>query len=182
MHCPRCGQQQVSVETKFCSRCGFPLGLTAEVLSHGGFLPQLAELNEKKTFFTRKNGVVFSVFWFIFFTMLLASVFAIGGVDELAAVSAVVGVFGGLMIMIASLIFLKPARKNPIYPNTEIPASNQQSLYGAPQQNALPPQQSIPTNSYIPPKEGNWRDTNDLTPASVTDNTTKLLQKDESDK
>ncbi|HEY0659357.1 MAG TPA: hypothetical protein VGD05_12820, partial [Pyrinomonadaceae bacterium] len=107
MHCPRCGQQQVSVETKFCSRCGFPLGLTAEVLSHGGFLPQLAELNEKKTFFTRKNGVVFSLFWFMFFTLLLTSIFGIAGARPLQGITAVIGVFGGLMLMIASLIFLK---------------------------------------------------------------------------
>ena len=47
MHCPSCGQQQVSLETKFCSRCGFPLGVVSEVLAHGGFLPQLAELYKK---------------------------------------------------------------------------------------------------------------------------------------
>jgi hypothetical protein len=179
MHCPRCGQQQVSVETKFCSRCGFPLGLTAEVLSHGGFLPQLAELNKKKTFFTRKNGVVFSLFWFMFFTLLLTSIFGIAGARPLQGITAVIGVFGGLMLMIASLILLKPTRKMPVYPNMEIPASNQQSLYGAPQQNALPPQHSIPASGYVPPAAGNWRDTNDLTPTSVTDNTTKLLSKDE---
>ena len=44
MYCPRCGQQQVSEEIKFCSRCGFPLGLVSEIIMHGGFLPQLADL------------------------------------------------------------------------------------------------------------------------------------------
>ncbi|HEX8637447.1 MAG TPA: hypothetical protein VF692_05245, partial [Pyrinomonadaceae bacterium] len=61
MHCPRCGQQQVSPETKFCSRCGFPLGLVSDLIAHGGFLPQLAELHNDKTIFTRRNGVVLSV-------------------------------------------------------------------------------------------------------------------------
>ncbi|MDQ3129137.1 MAG: zinc ribbon domain-containing protein [Acidobacteriota bacterium] len=180
MHCPRCGQQQVSEETKFCSRCGFPLGLVAEVLSHGGFLPQLAQLNEKKTLLTRKNGVVFSVFWFMFFTLLLTSIFGIAGAEAMTGISAVIGVFGGLMIMIASLLLLNPARKNINYPNNmEIPAANPQTLYGAPQKNALPPQQTIPTSGYVPPAAGNWRDTNDLTKTSVTENTTKLLSKDE---
>jgi hypothetical protein len=31
MHCPRCGQQQISDQTKFCSRCGFQLGLVSEL-------------------------------------------------------------------------------------------------------------------------------------------------------
>src|SRR5689334_21642871 len=43
MHCPSCGQKQVSNETKFCSRCGMPLGIVSDVLAHGFFLPQLAE-------------------------------------------------------------------------------------------------------------------------------------------
>jgi len=179
MHCPRCGQEQVSAETKFCSRCGFPLGLVSEVLSHGGFLPQLAQLNEKKTLLTKKNGVIFSVFWFIFFTMLLTSIIGIAGGEELAGISAVIGFFGGLMIMVASLL-LKPTRKSSDYPNNlEIPAANPQTLYGLQHQNALPPQQSIPTTGYVSPPAGNWRDTNDLAKTSVTENTTKLLSKDE---
>jgi amino acid transporter len=179
MHCPRCGQEQISEEIKFCSRCGFPLGLISEVLAHGGFLPQLAELNQKKTIFTRKNGVILSVFWFIFFTMLLTSIFGIAGAEELTAICAVIGIFGGLMIMIASLLLLKPAKKNYGFPGLEIPGSNPQTLYGAQQKNALPPQQTIPTSGYVPPAAGNWRDTNDLTPTSITENTTRLLQKDE---
>ncbi|MEJ7699628.1 MAG: hypothetical protein WKF71_08300 [Pyrinomonadaceae bacterium] len=57
MFCPRCSQEQVSSETKFCSRCGFPLGLVSEILAHGGFLPQLAELYQDKKILTRKNGL-----------------------------------------------------------------------------------------------------------------------------
>jgi hypothetical protein len=179
MNCPRCGQEQISEEIKFCSRCGFPLGLISEVLAHGGFLPQLAELNEKKTLFTRKNGVIFSVFWFMFFTLLMTSIFGIANADRLRDICAVIGIFGGLMIMIASLLLLKPAKKNYGFPGLEIPGSNPQTLYGAQQKNALPPQQTIPTSGYVPPAAGNWRDTNDLTPTSITENTTRLLQKDE---
>jgi hypothetical protein len=47
---------------------------------------------------------------------------------------------------------------------------------------ALPVSHSVPANSYTSPT-GSWRDTNDLqaTRGSVTDSTTKLLQKDERD-
>ena len=32
MFCPQCGQQQVSGEMRFCSRCGFPLGGVIQLL------------------------------------------------------------------------------------------------------------------------------------------------------
>jgi len=32
MHCPKCGQQQVSDEMRFCSRCGFALGIVTELI------------------------------------------------------------------------------------------------------------------------------------------------------
>ncbi len=180
MHCPSCGQQQVSNETKFCSRCGMPLGLVSELLVHGGFLPQLAELNKASaTLFTRKNGVVFSLFWFIFFVPLLTSVFGgVFGIEILGEILALIGCFGALMIFIFSLVYLKKAPKpiNPaFYPQTVV---NPTSLYT--QANpALLPQQSIPASAYTTPRPGTWRDTNDLEPTSVTENTTRLLNEDE---
>lgn len=182
MHCPRCGQQQISEQTKFCSRCGFQLGLVAEIIVHGGTLPQLAELNTKSTLFTRKNGIVFSVFWFILWVPLLTSI--IGGIldlDDLGSMCALIGVFGGLMILLASLIYLKPAPKNYNFPAAPLPRANPAVLYEQSSQQALPPQQSQPVSSYVAP-EGSWRaaDTGDFArPGSVTDNTTKLLKKDQ---
>ena len=59
------------------------MGLVAEILGHGGFLPQLAELNKKKTLFNKKNGVIFGVMWFIAFTMLFTSIMAITNAERL---------------------------------------------------------------------------------------------------
>jgi hypothetical protein len=33
MYCPKCSQQQISDNVRFCSRCGFPLGRVVELLS-----------------------------------------------------------------------------------------------------------------------------------------------------
>ena len=181
MHCPRCGQQQVSPETKFCSRCGFPLGLVSDLISHGGFLPQLADLQNDQTILTQRNGIVLSVFWFIFFTLLLTSLFGIADIDELAGVSAVIGIFGGLMLLIASLMLLKKPPRDGYYAPAEIASPNVNTLHGG-KQTALPPPQSIPVETYAPPAAGgNWKapDTGELRPHSVTEGTTKLLQKDE---
>jgi hypothetical protein len=183
MHCPRCGQQQISDQTKFCSRCGFQLGLVAELLEHGGFLPQLAELHKgKSAFFSRKNGVIFSILWFIFWVMMVPAFFGIAGADEAAGVSAVFGVFSTMMSLIISLAFLKRAPKAyELAPHQMGAGPMPASLYGNPHMNALPPQQVQPASTYMPP-EGSWRapDTGDLLrPGSVTEGTTKLLKKDE---
>lgn len=193
MHCPRCGQQQASEEIRFCSRCGFPLGLVSEVLAHGGFLPQLADLHKTKSIWTKKNGVMFSVFWCIFFVLIATPFWGIMGVEEMAAISAILGIFGGLMLLIGSLVFLRsskefqPTTNSPMVTNQNINITNQpnhlqqpQNLYGSNAHQALPPQQSIPVSSYIPPKPGSWKETNDLVePNSVTDETTKILSNKE---
>ena len=181
MHCPSCGQQQASNEIKFCSRCGFPLGLISEVLSHGGFLPQLAELHKKKTIYTKKNGVIFGVMWLILFTMLFTSIMGlIGFPGEVIGGSAVLGVFGAMMIIIGSLALFPSSKQYPLITAQQmIPQPNAHGLHGAQQHHALPGQQSIPATAYAPPKAGSWRDTNDLEPSSVTESTTKLLEKEE---
>ena len=178
MHCPSCGQQQISNETKFCSRCGMPLGVVSEVLAYGGYLPQLAELNKKKKpLLTRKNGLGFSLIWCLFFLLIMAPFWGIVGVEELAGLSAVIGIFGGLIMMISSLIYLpKDKILHPMHQNAFPPPPGQ---YGQQGYSALPPQQSVPASVYAAPQTGSWRDTNDLQPTSVTEGTTKLLEKDE---
>lgn len=182
MHCPSCGQQQASNETKFCSRCGLPLGLVSEVLAHGGFLPQLAELNKgKKSIFTRRNGLAFSLIWFLFFLLIMAPLWGILNVDKLAGASAVIGIFGGLIWMVSSLMFLKKERPvmfqgQQMYP----PMPNQYDLQGQPAYASLQPQQSVPASVYAAPRTGGWRDTSDLEPAgSVTESTTRLLNQED---
>jgi hypothetical protein len=182
MHCPRCGQQQVSEEIKFCSRCGFPLGLISEVVSHGGFLPQLANLpGKKKKWFTRKNGLKFSLIWFIFFTMLLTALAGAGGEEDAAAVFAIIGSLGGLLMMVSSFLFLPKELKLYQSENAfQQPNQPAQFAQGS-QHQALPPQTYQPADSYFPPA-GSWKapNTGDLVqPGSVTDATTKLLKKDE---
>ena len=179
MHCPGCGQQQVSNETKFCSRCGLPLGVVSELLVHGGFLPQLAELNSKKKFFTKKNGVVFGVFWFIFLTMFSTAFFGIlGAPDEFVGILAITGVFGAMMIILASLIFLRSSKPIAAFSPQFQPGQTPTGIYGV-NQPTLPPQQSIPASAYAAPRPGTWRNTNDLEPTSVTEGTTKLLERDD---
>ncbi len=182
MFCPRCSQEQISDEIKFCSRCGFPLALVSEVLRYDGFLPQLAELNKGKNFFSRRNGLIFALFWFMFFVLIMTPFFGIVGIDELAGMSAVLGTMGGLILVISSFVFLKNQPRNAEFYNQEMPNNKVKKLFQANRSNqtALPPQQSQPAQNYVSPANS-WKapDTGDLVqPHSVTDHTTKLLQKE----
>lgn len=182
MFCPRCSQEQVSDQIKFCSRCGFPLALVTEILRYDGFLPQLAELNKGKKLFSRRNGLVFALFWFMFFVLIMTPFFGIMDVDELAGICAILGTMGGLIITIASFVFLKNQPRNTEFYNQELPNKKGKNLFQSRQANqtALPPQQSQAAQSYVAPVNA-WRapDTGDLVqPQSVTEGTTKLLQKE----
>jgi Uncharacterized conserved protein len=181
MHCPSCGQEQVSAHTKFCSRCGFPLDTVAELLANGGTLPQLASLVNNKSVFNRKNGVMFAVLWFFLFTFLLTPISAVLGLDEIVPVFGILGIFGSILILITSLVYL-PSSKTQFAPGRTVdPESIPAGLYSQPNRQALPPEQFQPANVYTAP-QGNWRapDTGELvTPGTVTENTTKLLSKEE---
>lgn len=160
------------------------MGLVSEILSHGGTLPQLDELMKKgPKFFTRRNGLIFSLFWFLFFVLIVTPFWGIVDVEEMAAMSAVVGVFGALMIFLSSMFFLgKRPQEVPGY----VAANEQQQLRSnyAAGQHALPPHLQQSAAEYASPQPGSWRapDTDDLvTPGSVTEGTTRLLQKEEAD-
>jgi len=183
MYCPRCGKQQVSGQLKFCPKCGLPMGLVTEVVSNGGTLPQLDALLDKKSkILTRRNGIVFSLFWFLFFVLIVTPFWAIVDVEEMAAMSGVVGVFGSLLIFLFSLFFLGKKPKD-LERFAAVQQGNQLSGGYPIDMNALPPHMQQSAAEYASPQPGSWRapDTGDLVgPGSVTEGTTKLLQKEES--
>lgn len=160
------------------------MGLIPELLANNGTFPQLAELyQQNQSWFTRKNGVIFSLLWFVFFVMMIPAFAGIADAEEVAGVSAVFGLFTTIMLLIFSLGFLKKSQKTISVAALEAHQMQATGLYGATpsQQHALPPQQSQPAQAYTAP-QGGWRtpDTGEFAvPGSVTDSTTKLLTKDE---
>lgn len=108
----------------------------------------------------------------------MAPLWGILNVEKLAGASAVIGIFGGLIMLISSLIFLNKDPKFGGDPRMYA-AQGQHDLPGQQSYSALPPQQSMPASAYAAPTTGSWRDTNDLQPTSVTEGTTRLLEKDE---
>ena len=159
------------------------MGLIPDLVAHNGVLPQLAELYQGKTgWLTRKNGLIFTALWFIFFLMMMPAFFGIAGIDELAAASAVWGIFSTMMLLIVSLAFLKRAPKKSELVRYELLQNVPAPIHSTQPAGALPPQMEQPAQVYAPPQAGSWRapDTGDFArPGSVTESTTKLLTKDE---
>ena len=181
MFCPRCGQEQISNETRFCSRCGFLMTGVGALVANDGNLEAVAVAKPAKIDTPRKRGIKKGLFVFMlaFLVVPLMAIFTlmIEAREPFAVViSLILLVVGGLLRIAYAMMF---ESNEPTGKTVEQAAfqTAQNILGGSRAQNALPPEQSIPISSYIPPKQGNWRETNDLEPSSVTDPTTKLLEK-----
>ena len=180
MHCPKCGQQQISDETRFCSRCGFLLTGIAHVVANDGIVPMPAQARLASGS-PRRKGVMQGTFIFLLsfllvpLTAILCMALGIG--PEPVAVMAIILSVGGLLRIAYALMFESGASTDNILEHNVMAAS--QNLFAAKKEaGELPPAQSIPISVYAPPPgTGRWRETNELeTPGSVTDSTTKLLQ------
>jgi hypothetical protein len=149
------------------------LTVVTEVVKHGGTLPQLALLDQKKKLLTKKTGVTIGILWFVVLTMFLTSFFAIlQAPEQFVALLAITGVFGSIITIIGSLILLPSSKGQTAIP-INIPQTPQM-MQGS-QQHNLPPQREAPIGGYAAPATGSWRDTKDLQPTSVTETTTRLL-------
>jgi hypothetical protein len=184
MHCPSCGQQQVSSDLRFCSRCGFPLSLVSTILSHGGTLPQLNLLQPtKKKILTRRNGLVFSFLWFLFFLLIMTPFFGIlTDGAPITGIMAIFGIFGGMFLAVCSFFFLDSQPTLPVLQNQDYTPQPKHIAGSQMNQNPLPPQQSIPIETYQAPNQnplyapGNWRSTTDLLNKDTSEKATQMLQ------
>lgn len=182
MHCPICGQQQLAENVRFCSRCGFLLTGVSEVVANNGIIPNQnnqTEIEVKDSPRKRgiKQGAMIMLVGMLLIVPLLAMLHVATDTEPfIMAIVAIISFWGGILRMIYAWMFesKKPNTKNFEQNITEKLFGNKQN------QQALPPQQSIPVNDYVAPNAGSWRETNDLVEVgSVTDNTTKLLEKEE---
>jgi hypothetical protein len=178
MYCPQCGQQQVSDATRFCSRCGFLLEGVALVLATGGQLPLRQVQPGNRQLSPRSLGIRQGAMMMLS-TLLLVPLVAIITVNFLEplvfliGVTAIVCFVGGLLRILYALLMqdvVAPPETNPGY----VPAA--------------PAQFSGPVRNTLPPASANaagWRQRSDTgeiyRPPSITENTTRLLNKDDPD-
>jgi hypothetical protein len=169
---------------RFCSRCGFPLEGAMVLLSHGGALPHYQLPQGEKTISPRRKGVKQGVSLILIGAVLvpllavLAS-FAPGRIgtpfEFFAAAAAILCFVGGPLRMLFAAIFEEGAPTNhlvapPFYAQPAIPPQRARV-------SALPP-------PAVNPATAPWRrpETAEIQqPPSVTDHTTRLLDKSEPD-
>ena len=170
------------METNYCSRCGFLLTAVGELLQTGGQNPLAPSNTGIRHQSARKRGLKQGLFLFLL-TFLVAPLMGMISmalnVEPIAVGIAVIVCFiGGLLRMVYALMFEEAAQAGPLSSDSFLDAA-QHHLNRTPRATALPPQRSVPASQYMTPQAGNWRDTKDLEPISVTEGTTKLLEKDE---
>lgn len=180
MYCPQCGQQQASDVVRFCSRCGFLLDGVIYLLRNNGILPVNSTPAVPGEVSPRRRGVKQGGLMLLIGAVLvpILGVFAsfTNAVffEIIAAVAAIVCFMGGPLRMIYAALFEEGAPS---------PQSMPVGVYSPP---AIPPRMAPPPRS-LPPSAVNqtapWRarpTTAELVaPPSVTENTTRLLDKDE---
>ena len=181
MYCPRCGQQQATDEMRFCSRCGFPMEGAMILLAHGGSLPAYQPPQGEKTMSPRRRGVKQGALLMLIGALLVPVLgvmagFAPGRLDNVfgffAALTAIICFLGGPLRMLFAAIFEEGAPA----PHFVAPSSYPTQIRPA-RVSALPaPAANPPTASWRRPETAEI-----LQPPSVTDHTTRLLDKSESE-
>jgi hypothetical protein len=165
MYCPQCGQERISESTSFCSRCGYLLTGTAELFKTGGVLK--ASDTESPRSRGLKQGLFMFLLVFVVAPILgMISVFGFGIVPWPMGIAIILLGVGGLLRIAYAMMF-EP--KDPIgVPTTKELDSARTS--------ALPPIRDIPLADYARPSR--FDPVTSEIPPSVTDSTTKLLEKD----
>nr|ALS90939.1 zinc-ribbon domain protein [uncultured bacterium] len=177
MYCPKCSQQQSDDNVRYCSRCGFPLGGVAELLASGGVLEVYQPGSPRPWLSPRQKGIRQGAMMMLSLLLvmpvvifLLVAMLNLPG--ELIPLIGAILFMGGILRILYAVIFEEdrpPARQEslPQYVAPPTPAR----LSGHARGSALPPAQSTPTSTWRGPVN-----TSELvTPPSVTENTTRLL-------
>ena len=166
MFCPNCGQQQISDEMRFCSRCGLALSGLAEWLAGGAVPAKREDEAPLETWSPRRKGIRRAA-KLMFFSGVLVPVFLV--------ISLVVDEAGPLILPIVvffvSLVMMLYAR---LFSDKTAPVKNQtqtSALDPNPTRTSLPP-----ANNLLFTTAGRQQGTKEMAqPPSVTDHTTRLL-------
>ena len=173
MFCPRCGQERTSQETSFCSRCGFLLtGATELLLTGGAPLPPSVGSDSPRSRGIKQGLFMFLLVFVVAPILGMISVFALD-VEPWPMGIAIFLLGGGGLLRIAYALMFESKFAPALPEGRHDRELNSSTTIVSPA--ALPP---LAASEYISPQSGRWLDTNDLEPTSVTESTTKLLEKD----
>jgi len=161
MFCPKCSQSQASEDMRYCSRCGFPLCGVAELVANDGTLPVKSPNGSDVT----RRKLISKGWGAITVINLIVAPFVIVGVQSVEAV--LIYLFFFLEFLCSGfgwMIYTRPAREDREFPE-------QKGVSSRDAHSALPPNRNSSAGLF-------GHQTNELLiPTSVTEGTTKLLEK-----
>jgi hypothetical protein len=171
MHCPRCGQQQFSAEVHFCNSCGFSLDRVKELLVSDGVSPTPEKESQQPEESPRRKGVRQGVKLFFICLVLAALTTRMG--NRRADFLPMMFFMAALLRILYAVIFQKgaPRKKKQEDSLPSAPITTEQ-LGTATRGNALPPSQGVPVAAF---KTQRVQTAEMVSPPSVTEHTTKLL-------
>jgi hypothetical protein len=171
MHCPRCGQKQSSAEAHFCNSCGFPLDRVKELLV-GDSVPPAPEKEIQEPGESPRRKGVRQGFKLFFICLLLAALTSRSG-NRRADFLPMMFFVAALMRILYAVIFQQgaPRKKKKDGSLPSAPITTEQ-LGTATRGSALPPSQVVPVAAF---KTQRVDTAQMVSPPSVTEHTTKLL-------
>jgi hypothetical protein len=171
MFCPRCAQQQLNDESRFCPRCGLPLAGVAALLASDGLAPQGQAVTRDNELNGKRKGIRRGA-KIIFLSVVLAPVFFALSIvfDSPGPLLVPVSVFlAGLSWLLYSLIFGEG-------PMPAWGAKAGKELTGARTSPTLAAPPFVPASSWLGAQRA---DTAEMVPPfSVTEHSTKLLEEE----
>ena len=175
MFCPKCSQEQVSDETRFCSRCGFQLnGVKALLLREGG--ASSGEIQKQASALRKRDLTIGAALMFFFALIMAILTVSMPPASSFRIIYLVIA-----WLVLSVLINIKPMIQ--YFMRTENNASDEKHLPSKLQSNftfkgenqnaALPSAQSIPADLITT----NVNTAEMVSPPSITESTTNLLNK-----
>ncbi len=175
MFCPKCSQQQISDETRFCSRCGFQLNVVKALLSDDN-TAQNEEITKFDSSLRKRDATIGAALMFVF-----AFIVAAITVDMPASHSSRILLLAIAWLVLSLLINIKPIIQyflradNSASAADDFSSAKVFSKFTSQNKKSLPEVHSIPAADLIMPSVNTAEM---VMPPSVTERTTNLLDKE----
>jgi hypothetical protein len=156
MYCPNCGQQQISGEVRFCSRCGLALTGLMEWLAGGALPASRATETQSSAISPRRKGMRRAAKLMFFSGVLFPVFIALSLLIDEGAVMIFPFVF--LFISIVMMLYARLFGDNTARVTSSLGSNSTRG--------PLPPPINIPITNELPQ------------PRSVTEHTTRLLDRE----
>ncbi len=169
MYCPNCGQQQVSEEMRFCSRCGLALSGLAEWLAGGSLSVKRGDEAQVAATSPRRKGIRRAA-KLMFVSAVLFPIFLVISLGVVEDGAPMIVPFAVFFVALVMMLYARLFSDKTAPVNTQ--AAQTSALGPASARGSLPPAANIP----MPGAGRQHVRTNELAqPPSVTDHTTRLL-------